>query len=160
MKPGLFSIAIFIAATPVAAHDPMQWNGSEIHVLLERAETDGDMGMFTTRFSEPGGPPRHVHEDAGEALYVLEGEAEFLKGEDRVVLGEGEVVFVPAGVDHTFRILEENGGQLLVIVTPGGFERFFEATLDLALPEQMEAMNRISEDDFKQVFTGPPLGAE
>ena len=118
--------AILIASAGVAsAHEPMEWNGSNIHVLLERDGTGSDMGMFTTEFFGPGGPPLHVHEDAGEALYVLEGPAEFQAGDQNVTLGAGEVVFVPRGVDHTFHFPEETGGKLLVIVTPGGFEGFF-----------------------------------
>lgn len=150
------TLALVMAAGAAAAHEPMDWNGSEIHVLLDRDETGGDMGMFTTRFHAPGGPPVHVHQDAGEALFVLEGEAEFLRGTDRVVLGEGEVVFVPKGVDHTFRVLNEDGGKLLVIVTPGGFEGFFEATGHFKLPDELEAFSKVSAT-FGQVFTGPPL---
>jgi len=152
--------ASLIALAGVAsAHEPMEWNGSKIHVLLEQEGTDGDMGMFTTQFFAPGGPPLHVHEDAGEALYVLEGRAEFLAGDERVTLGAGEVVFVPRGVDHTFHFPDETGGKLLVIVTPGGFEGFFAATKHLKLPDQLDELNQISAE-FGQVFTGPPLAAQ
>lgn len=155
----ILTIGLVAFASLASAHEPMDWNGSQIHVLLERDGTGGDIGMFTTQFFAPGGPPLHVHEDAGEALYVLEGRAEFLAGEERATFGAGEVIFVPRGVDHTFRFPDESGGKLLVIVTPGGFEGFFAATRHLKLPEQLDEMNRISAD-FRQVFTGPPLGSQ
>jgi quercetin dioxygenase-like cupin family protein len=153
------SIGLIALAGVASAHDPMEWNGSKIHVLLEREGTEGEMGMFTTQFFAPGGPPLHVHEDAGEALYVLEGHAEFQAGDEYLTLGAGEVVFVPAGVDHTFHFPDETGGKLLVIVTPGGFEGFFAATKHLKLPDQLVELNEISAK-FGQVFTGPPLGAQ
>lgn len=150
---------LLLAAGPAAAHDPIPWNGSDVHVLLERDGTGGDMGMFTTRFPGPGGPPRHVHEDAGEAFYVLEGAAEFLNDGARVTLEAGEAAYVPKGADHTFRVIGEGGGQILVVVTPGGFEGFFEATKHLTLPDQLDELNRISAE-YGQIFTGPPLEAE
>ena len=153
------TLGLIAFAGMAGAHEPMDWNGSRIHVLLERDGTGGDMGMFTTQFFAPGGPPLHVHEDAGEALYVLEGRAEFQSGDERATLGAGEVIFVPRGVDHTFHFPDESGGKLLVIVTPGGFEGFFAATRQLQLPDQLDELNRISAE-FGQVFTGPPLGAQ
>lgn len=153
------TLALITLAGPALAHDPMMWNGSEIHVILESEATGGEMGMFTTRFSEPGGPPRHVHSDAAEGFVVLEGRAQVLSGTETMILEEGEAAFVPAGEEHTFRVLGEDGGQLLVVVTPGGFEGFFEATLGVELPGEMERFNEISES-FGQSFTGPPLAAE
>lgn len=145
-----------ICAAPAIAHEPFPWHGSEIHVLLEKDGTGGEMGMFTSRFQGPGGPPLHVHEDAAEAFYLLEGSAELVSGDQRMELAAGQVAFVPKGMDHTFHMTEEDGGKILVIVTPGGFEGFFAATRDLNMPAEMDKINAISAE-FGQVFTGPPL---
>jgi len=155
----IITLVLIGTASAAVAHEPIEWNGSTIHVLLDREETGGDLGMFTTRSPGPGGPPRHVHEDAGEAFLVLEGSAEILADGETFVLKQGEAGFAPTGVDHTFRILGEEGGKLLVIVTPGGFEGFFEATKHLKLPDEIESLNEISAE-YGQIFTGPPLGAE
>ncbi len=151
--------SLAICAAPALAHEPISWHGSEIHVLLEKDATGGEMGMFTTRFQGPGGPPLHVHEDAGEAFYILEGSAEFVSGDERMEVKQGEAVYVPKGVDHTFHVIEEEGGKILVIVAPGGFEGFFAATKDLKMPDEMERMNSISAE-FGQIFTGPPLAEQ
>ena len=76
-----------------------------------------------------------------------------------MTLEAGQVAYVPKGVDHTFHIVEEDGGKIMVIVTPGGFEGFFMATKDLKMPDDMDQMNAISAE-FGQVFTGPPLAAK
>ncbi|MGR3323323.1 MAG: cupin domain-containing protein [Pseudooceanicola sp.] len=146
-------------AVPALAHEPFPWHGSEIHVLLEKGGTEGEMGMFTSRFAGPGGPPLHVHEDAAEAFYLLEGSAQLVAGDQQMELEAGEVAFVPKGVDHTFHMTGEQGGKILVIVTPGGFEGFFAATRHLNMPEDIEKMNEISAE-FGQVFTGPPIAGE
>jgi mannose-6-phosphate isomerase-like protein (cupin superfamily) len=53
---------------------------------------------------EPGfkGPDPHTHEDHVDSFYVVEGEAEFLLGDETVTLGPGSFVAAPPGVLHTF----------------------------------------------------------
>jgi mannose-6-phosphate isomerase-like protein (cupin superfamily) len=48
------------------------------------------------------GPDPHTHEDHLDSFYVLEGEAEFLMGDERLMLGAGSFVAAPPGVRHTF----------------------------------------------------------
>ena len=155
-----FVVLVALLAGPVMAHEPMDWNGDIIHVLLDKEGTGGDMGMFTVETSGPGGPARHVHDDAGEAFYLITGQAEVLVGTELLIVEEGQSVYVPKGMEHSFRLLSEDGGKILVIVTPGGFEGFFEATKHLSIPADMEEIERISVEEFKQRFTGPPLGNE
>lgn len=156
------SAAAFACATivsPAMAHEPMAWNGSEIHILLDKKSTGGNMGMFTVKTPGPGGPARHVHDKAGEGFYMLKGDAEFLSDGKLVVVKEGEAAFVPRGIEHTFRVINEEGGKILVVVSPGGFEGFFEATKHLTIPKDLPEIGKISET-FGQTFTGPPLEAK
>ena len=138
------------SAAPAAAHEPFPWHGSEIHVLLDKDGTGGEMGMFTSRFAGPGGPPLHVHEDASEAFYLIEGSAELVSGDQRFTLEAGEVAFVPKGLDHTFHMIEEDGGKILVIVAPAGFEGFFMATRG---PEDARRIGQ-DERDLRRVRAG------
>ena len=162
-KNRLFVLSGYIAAvvmmTNVMAHDPLDWNGDKIHVVLEKGGTNGAFGMFTAEMGGPKGPPRHIHEDADEAFYVLEGEAEVLVDGETMVIGAGEAGFAPKGTEHTFKFTGDEGGKVLVVVTPGGFEGFFGATVDLKLPDQMPELEKISAE-HGQKFTGPPLGKE
>jgi quercetin dioxygenase-like cupin family protein len=48
------------------------------------------------------GPDPHTHHDHVDSFYVLEGEAEFLLGDETLPLGEGSFVAAPPGVVHTF----------------------------------------------------------
>lgn len=48
------------------------------------------------------GPDAHVHDDHVDSFYVLDGEAEFRLGEERLLLGAGSFVAAPPGVVHTF----------------------------------------------------------
>jgi quercetin dioxygenase-like cupin family protein len=53
---------------------------------------------------EPGfaGPDSHTHDDHVDSFYVLEGEPEFLVGDERLRLGPGSYVAAPIGLVHTF----------------------------------------------------------
>jgi quercetin dioxygenase-like cupin family protein len=111
----LIALTCATIADPAAAHDPIESLGSQIHVVLDKEQSDGEMGMFEIKLPGPGGPPRHIHDDADEAFYMIEGEAEFLVDGKKIVVKEGGAGFAPRGSDHTFRILSEAGGKILVM---------------------------------------------
>ncbi len=57
-------------------------------------------------------------------MFVIEGEVRVRQGEDEFVAGPGSWVWGPRGVPHAFRVVSERA-RMLVLVTPGGFERMF-----------------------------------
>ncbi len=75
--------------------------------------------------------PLHRHTREDEYSYVLEGQVGALLGED-VVIGEpGDLIFKPRGQWHTFWNAGERPARILEIISPAGFERFFEELVDL-----------------------------
>src|SRR5436189_1480472 len=64
------------------------------------------------------GPDQHSHDDHVDSFYVLEGEAEFLMGDERLRLGAGSFVAAPIGVVHTFSNPEPGSARLLHIHAP------------------------------------------
>ncbi len=75
--------------------------------------------------------PLHRHTREDEYSYVLEGQVGALLGED-VVIGEpGDLIFKPRGQWHTLWNAGERPARILEIISPAGFERFFEELVDL-----------------------------
>ena len=72
-----------------------------------KATGDQTGGAFTLLEAEehPGfGPPLHIHHDAAEAFYVLEGEyIIFLNGDEFRCLA-GSFIFIPPERPHSFRV--------------------------------------------------------
>lgn len=67
------------------------------------------------------GPPLHVHHDEDEIFHVIAGELKFRCG-DKINVGlPGDVVCLPRGVPHGFRVMSPEGARVLT-VTRGGFE--------------------------------------
>lgn len=72
------------------------------------------------------GPPMHIHDDAGEAFYVLEGEYIVFLGEDEHRCPPGSFIYIPAGVEHGFRVGGSQSRKLNIYV-PAAMEGYFEA---------------------------------
>ena len=76
---------------------------------------------------EPGftGPDPHSHDDHIDSFYVLEGEPEFVMGEEKLRLGPGSLVAAPLGVVHTFANPGPQPARVLNTHSPSvGFHEF------------------------------------
>jgi quercetin dioxygenase-like cupin family protein len=76
---------------------------------------------------EPGfaGPDPHRHDDHVDAFYVLDGEPEFLLGDEKLRLAAGSFVAAPIGVLHTFSNPGAGCARLLNVHAPSrGFHEW------------------------------------
>src|ERR1700757_3991576 len=89
--------------------------------------------------------PLHLHTREDEYSFVLSGRMGALLGDDVVEAGPGDLVFKPRDQWHTFWNAGDEPCRILEIISPAGFEKFFEE-LDLlggamvADPEQVAAL--------------------
>jgi mannose-6-phosphate isomerase-like protein (cupin superfamily) len=102
------------------------------------------------RFSlveHPMGPralaaPLHLHTREDEYSYVVKGRMGALLGDEVVYADEGDYVYKPRNQWHTFWNAGDEPAYILEIISPAGFERFFENLVDMggvanADPEQL-----------------------
>jgi mannose-6-phosphate isomerase-like protein (cupin superfamily) len=104
-----------------------------------------DLGSVGVRFmawsEETGGgfslvehpiPPRtlvaplHRHTNEDEYSFVLEGRMGALLGDDVIYAAAGELAFKPRHQWHTFWNPDDMPCRILEIISPGGFEHFFD----------------------------------
>jgi quercetin dioxygenase-like cupin family protein len=78
--------------------------------------------------------PYHVHHREDESFYVLQGRVAFVCDGKWLTAGPGDFVFGPKNIPHGFKVTGTTPAQLLLLVSPGGFERF---TKDLSEPAGM-----------------------
>ena len=89
--------------------------------------TGGAYSLFEVTTQPGAGTPPHVQHREDECFYVLEGEYEFLSGEETLRVGAGSLLYIPKGTLHAHKNVGEGEGRMLVAQTPGGlYERFFE----------------------------------
>jgi mannose-6-phosphate isomerase-like protein (cupin superfamily) len=75
--------------------------------------------------------PPHTHQHEDEASYVLEGEVTAEVGAEIVRARAGTLIYKPKGVPHTFWNEGSARARVLEIISPGGFERYFEELAEL-----------------------------
>jgi mannose-6-phosphate isomerase-like protein (cupin superfamily) len=75
--------------------------------------------------------PVHRHTREDEYSFVLEGRMGALLGDDVVEAGPGDLVFKPRDQWHTFWNAGDEPCRILEIISPAGFERFFQELSDL-----------------------------
>jgi hypothetical protein len=76
--------------------------------------------------------PMHRHSREDEYSYVLEGRIGADLGGEIVVGEVGDLIFKPRGQWHTFWNAGDKPARLLEIISPAGFEKFFDKLTDLA----------------------------
>ena len=75
--------------------------------------------------------PVHIHENEDEYSYVLEGRLGALLGDEVVYADPGEFVFKPRKQWHTFWSAGDTECRILEIISPSGFEHFFDELAEL-----------------------------
>jgi mannose-6-phosphate isomerase-like protein (cupin superfamily) len=85
--------------------------------------------------------PLHRHTREDEYSFVLEGRMGALLGDEVVEAGAGDLVFKPRNQWHTFWNAGDEPCRILEIISPPGFERFFQELVELggiaqATPEE------------------------
>ena len=111
-----------------------------VRFMIWGAETGGTFSLV-----EHPIPPRtlvaplHLHTREDEYSYVLEGRMGAQLGDDVVYAEPGDLVFKPRDQWHTFWNAGDTTCRLLEIISPPGFEHFFNE-----LGEQMAAAKAVS----------------
>lgn len=138
-----------------------------MQVKLSGAAAHGALSVLEQLLPAGSATPMHRHDRTDEHFYVLEGRVTFYSHEAERSCEAGSFVSISRGTPHAFRVTAETGAKLLVISTPGHFERFVRAVSrpaeTLAVPPATpppgpEALARLaavgSENDT--VLLGPP----
>src|SRR5688500_12232131 len=87
------------------------------------------------------GAPLHRHSREDEYSYVLEGRVGALLGDDVVYGEQGDLIFKPRYQWHSFWNAGDESARILEIISPAGFEKYFEHAVDMrrAGPPDLEA---------------------
>lgn len=93
------------------------------------------------------GPPLHVHRATDEGFYILEGTFGFQAGEQMIRGPSGAYLVIPRGLVHTYWNQGPTPGRLLILISPPGFEQYFEDLSEglAAAGDSAEAAMRIRE---------------
>jgi steroid delta-isomerase-like uncharacterized protein len=107
--------------------------------------TDGAFGLME-HWEMPVGfaSPYHTHHREDESFYVLEGKLAFICGDNWLKAGPGTFVFGPRQIAHGFKVIGSSPARMLLMCTPGGFERFvLQQTTSIGEPQSPPDMAKL-----------------
>jgi mannose-6-phosphate isomerase-like protein (cupin superfamily) len=128
-------------------------------VVKATAEETGD--AFTLlQADEPAGfgPPMHIHHNAGEAFYVLEGEYVIFIRDEEFACHAGSFIYIPVHTRHGFRVGAQRSRKLNLYF-PGAMVGYFDE-LSAAIAEGAadEDVAKIGERHGVEVIGPVPEG--
>jgi mannose-6-phosphate isomerase-like protein (cupin superfamily) len=98
-----------------------------VALMATADQTAGQFTLMQTQDEPPGfGPPLHLHRDAAEAFFVLEGEYLMFFENRQQLCPPGTFVYVPPDTPHTFKVTSTTPGTKLNLFAPAAMEAFFE----------------------------------
>jgi quercetin dioxygenase-like cupin family protein len=103
-----------------------------VRFMVDGAQAAGGFALVEHPMSPRAlAAPLHRHAREDEYSYVLEGRVGALLGDEVVVGGRGDLIFKPRNQWHTFWNAGDEPARILEVLSPAGFERFFDELVDL-----------------------------
>jgi quercetin dioxygenase-like cupin family protein len=105
--------------------DKQSFFGGGLHTWKLLAEdTDGTFFLFEDTMVKDKTTPLHLHPEAHEMTYVIDGEIEVQADGNRSRVRSGGMSFVPKGVAHAFIVVSAEA-RLITIQSPGAVGQAF-----------------------------------
>src|ERR671933_1429087 len=148
---------------PPGKGETVRLPGHEITFLHRRPDSAYSLVEWGAAPGMPG-TPLHIHRRTDEAFYVLEGTFGFQIGQTTVDGAARTFFFVPKGIEHAFWNQGSTPARLLAMMSPPGFERYFEELAEVlaatgwSTEAAMEVRKILSEKHDIDVV-GPPRDA-
>jgi mannose-6-phosphate isomerase-like protein (cupin superfamily) len=124
--------------------------------------SDGRLFQALMRYPRGSAPPVHIHHDADETFFVLDGEMTIFVGDERFECGPGDFIFGPRGVSHAFLVKSE-WAEFLITFAPAGIEGFFAEVAPPVVPGEPPPETTEPGEDFTRLmakyqceFLAPP----
>ena len=140
--------------------------GEVCAIRLTSEQTDGAVAVLEHLLPHGMATPLHVQAREDELFYVLEGQITVWMDGERTEATAGDVVWLPRGRAHAFRVDSERA-RLLGLSVPGGHEKFFRlagepaSEFDLAavatVPPDMERMAAAAVAADVEILGPPPF---
>ena len=114
--------------------------------MTAKASHELTAGAFTLlEATEPPdfGPPMHIHHNAAEAFYVLEGEYILFIEDEQTRCPAGSFMYIPLGLRHSFRV-GSVPSRKLNLYAPGVMVEYFDG-LAAAIAEDGADEERLEE---------------
>ncbi len=100
------------------------YQGGYFQTIISPEQTDNKLALLEFTLSKGSEPPPHIHTREDESFYVLDGEVSVTIDGKTTILRQGEGLFAPRNIPHSFKILTERA-TLMNLITPGSLWNYF-----------------------------------
>ena len=152
MTPDLHQQGFAITPSQVV---PLTVLGDTVRILLSSKETNSGLTLVQITSAVGCGVPWHVHANEDETFYIIKGSVEFSLPGKTIVAHEGETVFAPRKIAHTYRVVGSEPATFNVTVTPGGLDEMFPQLATLPNPPDFGRVAAICEEFGIQFLKDP-----
>jgi mannose-6-phosphate isomerase-like protein (cupin superfamily) len=101
----------------------INFRGTKMTLKVSGSDSEGKHSLIEMIHPPNTGPALHIHSNAPEVYYVLDGNYSISCGNREYQVHGGDFVFIPKGIPHNYQSGSQ-GGKVLVI-SPTGLERIF-----------------------------------
>lgn len=130
----------------------INFHGTKMTIKVSGDDSDCGYTLIEMEHPPNTGPALHIHSNAPEAYYVLDGQYSIRCDEETYQSLPGDFVFIPKGIPHNYQSGPQ-GGKVLVI-SPAGLEGYFKEVADilykrdnkLSWNEEMEVAKRYGQE--------------
>jgi quercetin dioxygenase-like cupin family protein len=106
---------------------PAYWGPGDIYTFLATGEeTNGEYFVMEGLVPPNAGPPPHIHHDAAETFYIVDGQVEVKLGDKVHQAKAGDFVHISKGTPHAFFNRSRAPAKMVLTFVPAGIEKFFE----------------------------------
>jgi len=122
--------------------DKQSFAGGGLHTWKLLAEdTGGALFLFEDTMVKDKTTPLHLHPEAHEMTYVIEGEIEVQADGHRTRVRSGGMSFVPMGIAHAFIVISAEA-RLVTLQSPGAVgQAFYRGASDPALDDTVDTLD-------------------
>ena len=115
------------------------------------AETGGAYTLCEAIEPPGSGAGLHRHATYDETHIVCEGRYDCQLGDEKLVLGPGEMMFAPRGTPHSVKCIGPETGRELIVSSPGGIFDAFIAEVSAAMVDSGSPSKPGAAVDFRGI---------
>lgn len=125
-------------------------------IKISQKDTGNHFSLFEYTGFEKTGPPLHLHFKQDEIFNVVEGRFRFVAGKEEMDLSEGDTIFLPRNIPHTWLQLSDKGRLLYLVQPSGTMEEFFRKLGAFTGPPTPDEAQKLHMAHGMKIM-GPPL---
>ena len=155
-----------VVHAPAGSSEAVWAMGSLFELLLPTDAVQGELTVM--RVHQPPGiaTPLHRHTNESELFFLLAGEMDYEADGELYRLGAGDLIWLPQGLPHRFRIRGDEPADILALAAPGGLDDMYRSVgvpaAERRIPDEYPAEPelarwRVAGAEHGLEVLGPPL---